>query len=253
MGNMKEHFFELEDERRIEWIRGKLGNPDADNESRGWEALEAEYADMMLWLDEEAEYRWLERHPYNELYNDFDAEIAIATNLLKLGEVQQVDDYTLNKMVYSHAVTLLESFISTTVRALVVSTPEFMANVVAKIDELNGKQKYSLREIAQHPSGVRGVILGVLGNLTFHNPSTIRNVLHAMIGKRAEGLDLGPFSLICEKRHDIVHRNGRTIEDEFIPLDVGDVQQSLKQISQLARDIRSRIHSALDDLGENSL
>ncbi|TBU75830.1 hypothetical protein DNK06_17870 [Pseudomonas daroniae] len=252
MGSMKEHLFELESERRAEWIRGRLGNPDADEYTPGWEELEAEYADMLAWLDEEAEYRWLERHSYNRLYSDFVHEIAIATSLLQLGQ-GQVHAYTVNKMVYVHAVTLLETFIGTTVRTLVVSTPQFMASMVANVDELNGKQKYTLKQIAQHPKGVSGVILSVLSNLTFHNPATIRNVLHAMIGKRAEGLDLGPFSSICETRHDIVHRNGKTIDDETIPLEAKEVQHSLSQISRLAQEIRDRIHEALDDLSKDAL
>jgi hypothetical protein len=77
---------------------------------------------MLAWLDEEAEYRWLERHSYNYLFRDFVREIAIATCLIQLGH-DKAHVYTVNKMVYVHAVTILETFIVMTVRTLVVSPP----------------------------------------------------------------------------------------------------------------------------------
>jgi predicted transcriptional regulator len=36
-----------------------------------------------------------------------------------------------------------------------------MANMVANIDALNEKQKYTLKQIAHHPKGVSEVILGI--------------------------------------------------------------------------------------------
>lgn len=246
MSKVKEHFFEVQQERRNAWIQERLGNDECSEGSEAWEALANEYSNMMDAYADEAEYRWLERHSYNELYNGFVTELALASDLLKLGQ-GNIHNYTVCKMVYVHAVTLLESLIGTIVRTLVVSDKAFMANVASKIDDLNKGRKYSLKEIAEHPNGHESLILKILSNLTYHNPSTIKTVLHAVVGIRMVGLDLSEISAICDKRHDIVHRNGMTIDDEPIHLEPLEVQQAMNMIGHVASEIRTRIYEALND------
>jgi hypothetical protein len=71
--------------------------------------------------------------------------------------------------------------------------------------------------------------------------------MSAAFGKHMTGLDLNAISPICFKRHDIVHRNGRTIDDEPIQLDLVEVQQAILTIRGFATGIKNRIYNAVEE------
>lgn len=67
-----------------------------------------------------------------------------------------------------------------------------------------------------------------------------------------KGLDASPIVPICEKRHDIVHRNGKTIDDQVIELSSTEVHLALQTIDAFAADVSRRIKDALADLEKTS-
>jgi len=246
MSTTTEHYFEVEQERCLTWIKATYGiDIDPDEEPETWERLSAEYSSMQDAFEEEAEYRWLERHSHNMFFNEFAQELATASDLLN----QPLDSdkaQTLYKLVYAHSVTLLESLISSVVRSLVVSHPAFMVNIAKGYDDLS-KKKFTLTEIIDQPKGMESIVLNTLSTLSFHNPSTIKTVMSAAFGKHMVGLDLNKISPICSKRHDIVHRNGRTIDDVPVQLDLAQVQQAILTIRAFVTDLRGRIYQAVEE------
>jgi hypothetical protein len=144
-------------------------------------------------------------------------------------------------------VTLLESMISTSVQALVLRDKAFLLNIVRQIESILKGKKFPLVEIAEHPRGVEGVILKALSEITFHNPATIKTVLVALMGDRMKDLDVSSIAPICKVRHDIVHRNGKTIDDEPITLKPEQVYEAMNTIDALASDISRRIFDALNN------
>lgn len=251
MSSIKEYAFEVEQERCLAWIKRQYGvevDPDEDPET--WEVLSAEYSAMLDAEMEEAEYRWLERHSHNEFFNDFSRELATASDLLELGQDDQRSQ-TVYKLVYAHAVTLLEALISSVVRTLVVNYESVMMNVATGYEELS-KKKFTLKEVAMQPKGVESIVLKALTELSFHNPSTIKTVLDAMFGKHMLGLKLDEISPICIKRHDIVHRNGRTVDDEPIHFDCAEVLQAIMTIREFAADLKRRIYNAVQQLEQEA-
>jgi hypothetical protein len=250
MSSVKEHLFEVQQERFLDWAGNRLDSEDLEDESEAYQALAQQYSDMMDAYDQEAEYKWLERQSFHEQYIEFGAQLRAAIMLLTHSEHGPYAQMTC-KLVYAHAVTLLETMISTSVRALVIRDKAFMLNIAKHIETLHRGKKFTLLEIAEHPKGVEGVILKFLSELTFHNPATIKKVLCALIGDRMKDLDVSPIVPICNLRHDIVHRNGKTIDDEIIVLEPGEVFQAMNTIDVFASQISRRIRAALDELSED--
>ncbi|WP_070888156.1 HEPN domain-containing protein [Pseudomonas argentinensis] len=246
MSSTKDYYFDAEQARCLAWIKATYGieiDPDEDVET--WERMSAEYSSMRDAFEEEAEYRWLERHSHNTFFNEFAQELVTASDLLDQ-PLDRDKTQTLYKLVYAHSVTLLESLISSVVRSLVVSHPTFMVNIAKGYDDLS-KKKFTLKEIIDQPKGMESIVLNTLSTLSFHNPSTIKTVMSAAFGHHMAGLDLNEISTICSKRHDIVHRNGRTIDDVPIQLDHAEVQQAILTIRAFATDLKGRIYKAVDE------
>jgi len=74
-----------------------------------------------------------------------------------------------------------------------------------------------------------------------------------MFGDHMKGLDLGGIGRICAKRHDIVHRNGKTVQDEPVVLTPVEVREALTTIRAFAADLKVRIYDALNDLSSTAL
>lgn len=62
-------------------------------------------------------------------------------------------------------------------------------------------------------------------------------------------LDVSVFAPISKVRHDIVHRNGKTVEDEPISLTPEQVYEAMDTIDDLASNISRRIFDALRHTG----
>lgn len=247
MSSVKEYFFEVERERFLDWAGNRLDREDLDDESEAYQALAQEYSDMTDAYDQEAEYRWLERQSFHEQYIEFGSELRGAIMLLRHSEHGPHAHMTC-KLVYAHAVTLLETMISTSVQALVLRDKAFLLNIAKQIETIHRGKKFTLLEIAEHPKGVEGVILRSLSDLTFHNPATIKSVLCVLIGDRMKDLDVSPIARICKVRHDIVHRNGRTIDDEVITLELYEVFRAMDTIDAFASDVSRRIRETLNEM-----
>jgi hypothetical protein len=141
----------------------------------------------------------------------------------------------------------LETLISSVVRKLVVSDQRLMLKLTAKHENLH-KRTITLKEIAEQPKAVEAIGHKVLSELSFHNVSTIREVLSAMFGGHMKGLELGGIGRICAKRHDIVHRNGKTLQDEPIVLLPTEVWEAITTISVFAADLKAPTYNGLDKL-----
>lgn len=244
MSASKDLFFEIEAQQCRLWIYNQYGlDVNAEDTTGLWNELYDEYIEM---LDaEQAEYLWLERHSHNQFFHEFSTDLTTANSLLTLaGNKTQAN--TTYKLVYAHAVTLLEALISTVVRKLVISEHRLMLNLVTEYDALS-KRTIPLKQVAQDPAIVQGIVLKVLSELSFHNVATIREILSAMFGDHMKGLELADIARICNKRHDIVHRNGKTVDDEPIDLSIEDVQQAIHDIEVFAADLKRRVYEALEE------
>lgn len=186
MSSTKDYLIEAQQERCIEWIREHYGievDPNADEES--WAELADEYWAM---LDAEAaEYQWLNRHSHNEFFHEFFYELSSASSLLETGT--GIHAGTLNKLIYAHAVTVMEAMISSVVRKLLVTEKTLLMNLVSGNKNLS-VLTLTLKEIAEEPKAVERLALDALSRLSFHNVETIKPVLTAMFREHMRGLEV---------------------------------------------------------------
>ncbi|HDS1803297.1 TPA: hypothetical protein QEM76_006084 [Pseudomonas putida] len=248
MSSVKDHFFEVQQDNCIAWIREQYGieiDPDEDPDT--WEQLAGEYSSM---LDaQEDEYEWLNRHTPSEFFCQFSQELGTASGLMMIATNRSHAD-TLNKLVYAHTVTLLEALISSVVRHLIVKDTQLLTNLLAGYGKLSSKT-ITLKEIAEQPKALESMAQQTLSELTFHNVATVKQVLDAMFGRHMTGLDLASIGRICNTRHDIVHRNGKTVRDEPIELEQKQVTEAISTIRSFADDLQRRINDALDERAED--
>lgn len=245
MGRAKEYWMEMQDEEKSNWIREQLGDELADEETEGWDELSIQYSYMQESIREsadlEAEFRWYKQHSYSEMHESFNNNINDLKDLLRNNVFVQYEE-TYYKMVFAHAVTLLESFLSDTVKSLVVSSDQCLANAIAKVDELK-KKKVGLADIKNQKDGLIGLVLKELSEIMYHNIPKVVRVLEGILDSSIT-VEQKDVCYVTSVRHDIVHRNGKTVEGDIIDLDIDAVVQAIETIEQFVLALQIKIFEA---------
>lgn len=113
MGSMKELLFEMQEERRDEWIAENY--PDAEEGTPEWDAAAQEYSWFQDWMEEAAEQQYFEASLASipDRLQDAKAELDELESLMQFNQPGIVE-----RMAYVHCVSVLDSFLMYSARAL---------------------------------------------------------------------------------------------------------------------------------------
>jgi len=239
VGAVKGYWFQVQEEERERWIREHLDDEDADEETERWDELANEY-DMMLEAQEfEAEYQWFKKQCYSALHDIFINEIDKLKELFDT-QVAIQHEQTIYKMIYAHSVTLLESFLSDTVKSLIIRKTEYFENAIRNVEDLK-KSKFNLSEISTQTNGAVGLAVKTLSTILYHNIPKVSQILNSIVGCKLS-LEIDRMGYITSVRHDIVHRNGRTTEGALIDIDKDTVKQAITDIEEFVDKLQIKLN-----------
>jgi hypothetical protein len=184
-----------------------------------------------------------ESFPQCGLYVLFTVQLQ---NVMEVAHFNNTHDFKriVYSMVYSHAVTLLESFISQSLTALAERYDELLIGLASHYDAKK-REKMTLMDVVVHPGGIKGKIKKNLSDDLFHNPETIRTIFFDMFGEDGKGVDIGKLAPIIKRRHDIVHRNGTSVNGSVLRIELDMLNSDIKHIQELALDLNERITNAV--------
>lgn len=219
MSSTKEYWFAVQEEQKEAWIRDHLENEDSDEYSEEWQNLSEEYDEkedaFRAQAELEEELYWLNQRSYSEEFIKFNEEISKLKEMLNKIVIFEFKD-TIIKMTYAHSVTLLESYLSDTLKLLIVKHPKLLENAISNVDGLK-KARFSLTQINKSPNGIVSLVLGELSDYLYHNIPKVINIYSAVLGCKLN-LDISEIDTVTKVRYDIVHRDAKTKDGNFIEL-----------------------------------
>lgn len=251
MSSIKNHLFEIEEERANEWIRQRLSDDNVDEDSEEWQQLAQEYSDYQNHLWEEAEWdaelKWLKENGSSTIHWNFVTEldalkVMVASNLQDSPTfLFMVNSNIVIKMSYAYAVTLMEAFLSDTLKALITERSNCLENAIKNVEEVI-KARYSISELASTDLNICSLVLKKISEILFHNIPKVKKVYEEVLGKKLV-IDISNVSQITSLRHDIVHRNGYTKDQKPITLTIEDFYQAIDDIKIFASDLQKQINA----------
>lgn len=144
-------------------------------------------------------------------------------------------------MAYSHAVTLLESFISQSLVALAKQYNIFVTRITQHYDPIITIKKEGWRKVLESPDGIPGLVIDGLANDVFHNLKTVKNLFGLMFDDIGKGIDIGSLEPVINRRHDIVHRNGTSMTGEIVKIEFSQLDHDVALIKTFANDLKERM------------
>ena len=122
----------------------------------------------------------------------------------------------LDRLLYAHAVTLVEAYLSGAFVQTVLADPVLIGKLVEAHPKL-GDQKVSVREALDAETALRRKVKGYLAHVVYHRLDEVRRMYKSVLD--VELPDTGALEEAIETRHDVVHRNGKTKEGEDVAVD----------------------------------
>lgn len=194
--------------------------------------------------EQQLEIEWLRKNPHNEILA---SSIDRLDSIIALKLTEDSDFFI--KMQFSYAVTVMESCLQEMLKSLVMTSDFYIENALGNIHELS-VQKYSLSEAFKIDvrKNLRNRVLEHLSSLLYHKIDKVVEIYRAILDmKDISRVDKSSVSKITSLRHDIVHRDGKTMKGLEIYMTFDDLYCYIESIKRFI----SEMHGFISDSVEN--
>ncbi|MEZ8088283.1 MULTISPECIES: hypothetical protein [unclassified Vibrio] len=250
MSTIKEHLLDVQSQRADEWIRERAADPELDENSEEYEYLADEYSAYQdhLWDEAEwqAELKWLTENGSSNIHNIFMTELDALKVLAESNQANKTkvvfilhSDMAV-KMSYAHAVTLLESFLGDTLKSIISQNDCFLKNAIEKFKIF---KNVKLSELIKTDLNINSLVNMYLSDVLFHNIPNVIEMYEQVLGVHLD-INISKIVKITKLRHDIVHRNGRSIDGSAINLQYTDFSEAIEDIRTFSYELQKVINQA---------
>ena len=177
---------------------------------------------------------------HKEPFSRLQERVANAKAVLVLtGEPKAVE--LAEQLVYSALITALEAFLWETAHYWVENDNAVVRNIVTKLPAF-AERTLKLNEIFDRHQRLQEEVKGYLQNLVWHRWDKVATLYK--LGLEITDLpSFQPFQKAIQKRHDIVHRSGHSIDGKPIKIEVGEIGELCELITNFAAEIDSQLQS----------
>ncbi|MBC6504415.1 hypothetical protein GW742_23575 [Citrobacter freundii] len=234
MGKMKELLFEMQEERADKWIAENY--PDAEEGTPEWNAAAQEYSWFRDWMEEAAEQQYFEASLASipDRLQDANDELFELENLMQFNQPRIVE-----RMAYVHCVSVLDSFLMYSARAL-LNHPPHLRIFLQAADSLipNKEDRRKLRAskwVEQEPDTDTPEKVytwraqSLVAKKTFQSHKVISRYFSTMLTTPHEW-PLQELEGVIKVRNALVHRNGVTEYLEPVYISSGSVQNAIRTV-----------------------
>lgn len=236
MGSLKEYYLEVQEEKEA-WIKEKLADQKACESTPGWSEYEYEFYEIKFLENQQSDLDWYSKQTNVSLISNLKNDLNLLREMISPGVIATGFENPLYKMVYAQAVTLLESFLSNSIKSLIVNDKSCLERAIKDVDFIRKPQPaLSLLDVWSHPKGIEGIVLSKLSEVLYHNIPKVKQIIEAIIGAKLD-IDISKINQVILVRHDIVHRNGITTDDVKLEIDADSVAAAINEIENFATSI----------------
>ncbi len=138
----------------------------------------------------------------------------------------------------SNVITTMETYLSDAFISKIKSKKQFLRSFVETFHDFK-KEKFELRDIFTYYEEIEEKVIKAMKDVIYHDLPKVSGMYRDTLG--VEFLALSNLYKSVLVRHDLVHRNGKTISGEFHEINRGDVEQLCNQIESFVRDVESKL------------
>jgi len=149
--------------------------------------------------------------------------------------------HTFFRMLYSSAITALETYLSDAFVQNVVSDQGRMETLLSTAPEFL-ERKYALSDVVDWSKNLNRRVTEYLVGIIWHNLSKVRPMYSTVLGVAFPADSKSIYQAIAV-RHDLVHRNGRSKENRFHRLTAVEINTLFDDVECFVKHIDNQVKS----------
>lgn len=198
------------------------------------------------WTDDFEDF--IEYHQdHTAFYSTFKASLTETLELSKLSR----DNAALARLLFANIITLLETYLSDTLRKQVFKRGAVLRRFVKSHDVFKNSKKEPVSEIFDIYDKVPELVNNAIDNISFHNIVTAKKLYKEVLATSFPD-DINELLKAVETRHDIIHRNGKDVKNNVIKVNMVEVEALAQLVENTVQFIDQQVKDGLlDDDGED--
>jgi hypothetical protein len=171
-----------------------------------------------------------------QYYNTFLDQIAEAEKLLnRIVDTDNVSSLQF-KLIYSHLITILETYLSDALINTILSNDTFIETFVKTFYK---EEKIQLNEVLEIAKNIKNIVKTALLCIVYHRLKKVEKIYKNTL--MINFIDTADIEKIISCRHDLIHRNGKDKDGREIIINRKDVEESLKKIKFFIEEIENKL------------
>jgi hypothetical protein len=177
---------------------------------------------------------------YNVIYDNYEFTETLKNNLnnlkklLKINLSPKLAQY-MYKMLFVNVITILETFLSDAFIGTIFKDKQLLKDFVRSNKDF-ADRKFPLNEIFDRVDKIEKDVKTYLLELIWHNLAKVKNIYHSVLNIDFPK-DMKYFYKVIAKRHDIVHRNGKTKSGDDVLVSRDELIELMDKVHTFAEDI----------------
>lgn len=152
------------------------------------------------------------------------------------------------RLLYANAITALETYLSDTFINRVFADKALLQTYIDSEPKFK-ERKVPYRDVLREAAKVEEAAKQELLDVVWHNVGKTKAMYEDVLGIKLG--DVGKIASAVQRRHDIVHRNGRTKEGSVITVSAHDILALINEVETLASRIEVKLDYGFDDESGN--
>ncbi|WP_367239167.1 HEPN/Toprim-associated domain-containing protein [Pseudomonas fulva] len=179
-----------------------------------------------------------------EFTNFYDIFISAVTDTQSLMALSPGNS-TLARLLYSNIITAFETYLSDTMKKQIVTRAAVRRRFVESNETF--KEKISLQDIFRRLENLNNEIIQAIDTMTFHNLDKTAGLYKAVLDTHLPSEHMADLKAAILKRHDIVHRNGKTVHGVNVIITSEDLKKLIGTVNAAVVKIDKQIKDGLLD------
>lgn len=184
----------------------------------------------------------------------FDWIASSQTNCFFDSFVRSIDEYkqlvnekwvennqTILRMIVVSTVSAMETYLADVLIDKIDKNEKFLLNAAKHVEDLKN-ERLTIASFIENSQIAKKKVLEKIRSFIFHQLPKIKNVFRSVL--KIEFVDdISQLMIIVNRRHDIVHRNGKNQKGEILDLSQQQVLDDISKIESFIKDINKQVDS----------
>lgn len=145
---------------------------------------------------------------------------------------------TLKRQIYAFVLAALEAFLSETFINLTNDHPKYFRNFIESYPDFKDR-KIELSRIFAEQERIKETAKKVMVEVIYHNLSKVSKMYSSTF--EIDFPDIATMAKCVHIRHDIVHRNGKTVDGKFVPLNKEAISKLIIETSSFVTELANKL------------